>query len=708
MNELPQKVKLTDWDNEPSVTDLRKDLIEASSTHSAEVARIDKYLDNLLVRGTAEIKPPKGRSSVQPKLIRKQAEWRYAALSEPFLSTEDLFNVDPVANDDVEAARQNQIVINNQFNTKLNKVALIGHYVRNAVNTGTVICKTGWAYEEEKYVEDVPVFEYLQSYEEGDAMEIQSLLDLMQSNPEEFENNVSDEWKEAANLSIQNNIVVVPNQTGIEKVEKTRIIKNHPTVEVLNYKHVIIDPTANGDIDKASFVIYKYTTSLSELKKKGGYQNLDLIVTEVDTDVLDQSDTEFQTKNNNFRFSDKSRQKLVCYEYWGFWDIDNSGIVKPIVATFVGNIMIKMIENPFPDKKLPFVLVPYLPRFEENYGESDGELLADNQRIIGATTRGIIDLMGRSANSQIGYAKGVLDTVNRKKFLAGDDYEFNPNTHPEQAFWMHKYPEIPQSAYNLIMMQNQEAEAITGVKSFHGGISGQALGNTATGVRSALDATSKRDLEILRRLAEGIKDIGRKIIAMNAVWLSEEEVVRITNEKFVTIRRDDLAGNFDLKLTISTAEVDNQKAEELAYMLQTLGPNVDFSISQMMLAEIARLRKMPKLATAIEQYQPQPDPIAVEKAQLENELLKAQIEEARAKAQAAISTIGVNQTKANSEMAKANKLNAETDRTNLDYVEQETGTNHERELDKIRTQGQVKAQDTLLKEAAKAEAKSKE
>lgn len=40
--------------------------------------------------------------------------------------------------------------------------------------------------------------------------------------------------------------------------------------------------------------------------------------------------------------------------------------------------------------------------------------------------------------------------------------------------------------------------------------------NTATGVRSALDSTSKRELGILRRLSAGLEKIGRKIIAMNA------------------------------------------------------------------------------------------------------------------------------------------------------------------------------------------------
>ena len=696
------RVKLTDWTNEPSVEDLKKDLTEANTSHGEAVRKIEGYLNALFIEGDAKPAKIKGRSSIQPKLIRKQAEWRYASLSEPFLSTEDLFNVDPVTEEDLEGAEQNQLVLNNQFNTKLNKVKFINDYVRAAVNTGTVICKVGWEAEEEEYEEEEDVFEYIEAATEADLMDLDNVSTQVQADPNSFEQ-LPNEWQEAYTLSAQNGIPVVPSYVRTEKVKKTRLVKNQPTIEVCNYKHVIIDPTAKGDVDKASFIIHKYTTTLSDLKKSNkNYKNLDQIIRD-DADFIAAEDVDFKTEN--FRFSDKPRQKLICYEYWGYWDIDGSGITKPIVATFVGNTMILLEENPFPDKKLPFAKAVYLPVFEENYGESDAELLEDNQKIIGALTRGAIDLMARSANGQVGYAKGILDAVNRRKFLEGKDYEYNPGTNPELAWHVHKYPEIPNSVYTMLQMQQSEAESITGVKSFYSGISGQALGNTATGVRSALDATSKRDLEILRRLAEGIKTIGRKIIAMNAVWLSEEEVVRITNKQFVTVRRDDLAGNYDLRLTISTAEVDNQKAEELAYMLQTLGNNIDFNITKMLLADMADLRKMPRLAAQIRAYEPQPDPIAIEKAQLEVELLRAQINEANAKAQAALSNVGLNQGKTEAEMAKARKHNSDADRQDLDYVEQESGTHQERELQKIREQGAVKAQETLLKENAKAKSK---
>ena len=81
-----------------------------------------------------------------------------------------------------------------------------------------------------------------------------------------------------------------------------------------------------------------------------------------------------------------------------------------------------------------------------------------------------------------------------------------------------------------------------------------------------------------------------------AEFLEDEEIVRITNEEFVAINRNDLGGKYDIKLNISTAEADEQKGSELAFMLQTMGNTMPPEMSQMILADIAKLRKMPDLA----------------------------------------------------------------------------------------------------------------
>lgn len=669
--------RLTEWQNEPTVLQLKQDLTDAKSYHDGEVGKIDGWLDNLNVRGAAKVNPPKGNSKIVPKLIRKQAEWRYSALSEPFLSTDDIFNVSPVTWEDREGAQQNQLVLNNQFNTQIKKNAFIDEYVRTAVDEGTVIVRVGWDFQEEDFEQQVPTVEFAVNPELAPMH--QHLAQLSQQDPEAFKQ-VPEHMRQAHAMTRQHGAPIEARITGYRAEKATRTLRNQPTVEVCDYRNIYLDPTCKGDIEKASFVIYSFESSLSSLEKDGKYRNLDKINIETNSILGEPDHASAQDDAKSFNFSDKPRKKFVVYEYWGYWDCDGSGLVRPIVAAWVGDTLIRMEENPYPDQKLPFVTVQYLPVRRSVYGEPDGALLEDNQKIIGAVTRGMIDIMGKSANGQTGMRKDMLDATNKRRFEKGQDYEFNPQVDPRQGVMMHTYPEIPQSAQWMIQMQNQEAESLTGVKAFSQGISGQALGNTATGVRGALDAASKRELGILRRLSTGLVEIGRKIIAMNAEFLSEEEVIRVTNEQFVTVRRDDLPGNYDLRLTISTAEADNEKAQELAFMLQTMGNNMDPEMSRMILADIARLRKMPDLAHRIESYQPQPDPMAIQKAQLELQLLQAQIENTRAQAQEALSRIGVHGAKVGTEEAKAKNLQSDADLKDLNYVEQESGVKQARDL----------------------------
>ena len=679
---------LTDWENEPTCLDLKKDLEEAFPHHDTHVTQINTWLDNLNITGSAIIPKVKGRSTIVPKLIRKQAEWRYAALSEAFLSHENLFETAPVTFEDKQAAVQNGLILNQQFNTQLDKVAFIDEYVRTAVDEGTVVVRVGWKFEEQE--EEQPI-EELRPMRNPAAIETMlQAAELMNNNPMS-EGELPQDLVRSVKASEEANQPMEYVVLGYEKKETP--IANHPTVDVCDFNNVIIDPTCKGDIKKANFVIYKFETNLSDLEKAGIYQNLDKIQIEKaaiqnDTSSYGQEDT------GSFNFSDKPRKKFNAYEYWGYWDIDGSGKTRPIVATWVGDTLIRMEESPFPDEGLPFVSVQYLPKRKNVYGEPDGELLSDNQKISGAVTRGMLDIMGRSAAGQVGIKKDALDVTNKRKFDNGLDYMFNAHVNPIEAVYNHVYPEIPASAMNILQMQQFEAESITGVKAFHNGITGEGLGRSATAARSAIDAAGKRELGILRRLGAGVIEIGRKIMTMNAVFLSDEEIVRVTNEKFITVRRDDLAGRVDIKLQISTAESDNAKAEELAFMLQTMGNNMDPEMSQMILADIARLRKMPELAKAIQVYQPKPDPMAEKMQELQLAELDAKIRKLNSEAME-------NQAEAQLDLAKAKEAGSKTDLNTLDYVEQEQGVKQMRDIEKDQAQGEMNLRRDLIKETLK-------
>lgn len=669
-----QSEKLTDWKKEPSIQLLKGDLESAKPAHDAIMAQIREWNDLMEVKGKAKPPKVKGRSQVQPRLVRRQAEWRYAPLSEPFLSSNKLFKVTPVTFEDELAARQNELVLNYQFRTQLNKVKLVDDYVHSVVDDGTGIARIGWERKTVKIKTETPVFQLYPIENQEQADVLQQALQLQAENPREYDETMPEDIKEAVNYFNETGEATYAIQTGVTEVEVEKALVNRPTVEMLNPNNVVIDPSCNGDLDKALYAVISFETCKADLmKNKDRYHNLDKIDWESSSPITD-PDHESKTPGD-FQFKDALRKKVVAYEYWGFYDINDDGSLEPIVATWIGSTLIRMEKNPFPDGKLPLVVVPYMPRKRELYGEADAELLGDNQAILGATMRGMIDLLGRSANGQRGYPKGMLDTLNRRRYDDGQDYEYNPmQGNPSQAIMEHKFPELPQSAIVMTQMQNQEAEALTGVKAFSGGVTGEAYGDVAAGIRGVLDAASKREMAILRRLAKGMADIGTKICAMNAVFLSEKEVVRITNEQYVEINREDLKGNFDIEVDINTAEIDNQKSQDLSFMVQTLGNTVDQTITLSLVAKIAELKRMPDLAHELRTWKPQPDPmeeqlkqLAIQKAQLENEELK--------------SKIALNN-------AKAKEATSSGDLKDLDYLEQESGTKHARDMEKQKAQSQ--------------------
>lgn len=693
----------TGWSNPPKLNDLQSDFNLTKTVHDAQARKVWNWL--------AELRPNKdsnqgqkgktsnsspfaaqysnktnaSRSEHKSQLIRKNNEWRYTSLSEPFLNTPDVFNVDPKGASDVAAAKQNGLVLNNQINTQLDKVAFIDEYVRACADEGTVIVKVSWITKTQMVTKEYPTYEIRPATTQEQVERLGMLAQQpIQALPEELQ--------QALQMTQQYQQAFWPVQVGTEVVEEEVEIVNRPEWEVCHFENVRVDPTANGDIDRAEFVIYSFESNKADLLEQGIYENLDDIVHE---SVNSDGEHESEWDDSGFEFQDDPRKKFVVYEYWGNWDIDGNGTTKPIVCSWVGGTIIRMEENPYPDGKPPFVSVPFMPIKDSIYGEPDGELLIDNQKIAGAVTRGMIDLLGRSANAQTGFKKGALDVINKRRYERGQDYEYNDIGDAQNSIYMHQFPELPQSAYHFLNMQHQEAESLTGIIPFNS-TTGQSMGATAAAANGALSAAARRELGILRRLAEGMKKIGRKFIAMNQVFLSEEEVVRVTESEFITISRDDLAGNFDLRLSISTAEADEQKAKELSFMLQTTAQSMGLEFTKMILAEIADLRKMPHLSQQIKDFEPKPDPIAEQTAQLELAKLNAETAKIQAETQKILAEAELNRY-------KANNMQADTDQKNLDFVEQESGIAHARGLDQMEAQAEAQARTKVIEAALKSQ-----
>lgn len=625
MNDEPRKLNKKDL-----LKAFKTDISAADSLRLETVAKIEKWRKEY--NGEPYGNEQKGKSSLVSRDIKRQDEWQHASVKDPFVSSTDIIKCNPVTFEDRKAAEQNQIVLNSQFARQFPRYQFITDVIKLYYSEGTVVVKTGWNYEDEKEKVEVPIL---------------GLVDGM------------------------------PQEVGTQEIEQIEVLVNQPDATICRMEDVYIDPTCFGDLDKANFVCHRYETDISSLRKSGKYKNLKKLAhTMLDGESPDY-DPEDETE---FKFQDVARKKVLVYEYWGVFDIKGTGIAEPIVASWVGDTLIQLESNPLPGQGLPFLLLKNNPTPFKINGEASVELVSDNQKITTAIKRGILDNMAGSNNAQKGVRKGALDSRNMKRFLNGSNFEYNGASND---FFEGSYNQIPGSVFSVLEMVNNESESMLGVKAFSGGINGSGLGNTARAAGGVLDAVSVRRLDIVRNIAENlIKPLMRKWMAYNAEFLQEEEIVRMTNDEFVPIKRDDLKGLIDVEIEVSTAEDNASKGQELSFLLQTLGQGMDVGMKNLLMAQIAKLHKMPDLAKQLEEYQPQPDPYIEKMKELEMQKLMSEIRERDSRAEENAVDIQVKTAKAMLDQAKAGNIQSDTDLKDLDFTRTAEGSKFYEEMQK--------------------------
>ena len=617
-----------------------------------------------------------GKSRVVNRDIKKYSSWLESSVLDPFVSTDSIVRCYPATPRSTKFARCAEIILNTQFCRQFNRFNFMSKAIHTLLKDGVCVIKTGWEFEKDKrkvfYNVDTPLSMLGQPLQPEIPEE--QLQQLAQENPEQAQ------LLQLASTPMKDELGRQVYHHEEQYREEVIPVINQPTAMLCRNEDIYVDPTCMGDIDKAQFVIHKYLTDLSALKLDGRYKNLDKIKIKTgrNGDISD-----YKNRGTDFDFEDKARAKILVYEYWGNLPIKDNE-TKPMVLAWVDDIVIRCDENPYPDAKPPFIVAPFLPKPFDLYGEPHGALLSDNQRVKTAIYRGIINNMANSNNAQIGIRQGVLNDDNKLKMLAGENFEFSGNT---TDIFVGQYNQLPATTFNLLQLVDSESTQLTGVNTFGQSQTSDRIGNDNAS-KGVLDGGNLRKLQVVKSVAENlVKPLLRKWLEYSAELLEDEQVFRITGgEHFEIIQRDDLYGQIDIDLTISTNEDNAVRTNQLAFLLQTIGPNEDPNIRKMIMAEIMKLHKMPELATRIENYEPQPDPLLVAQQQLMIEKLRAEIAELQANA-GKIEQDGIlKSAKAQNEGARAEQTKAQTDKINLDFIQQQRGMKEQADMMKLQAQ----------------------
>ena len=627
--------------------DLQYDYEHSKAYNEEWHRRMNKWTDEYMGRPYGN--EVKGKSTIVTRDIKKFSEWLQASILDPFTSTPDIIKCTPSNPDSIQLARNAEMILNQQFCRQFSRYNFLSQALKVMDIEGTVVVKTGWEFlEQEREVvhkEMVPIMDA-----NGNIV-----IDPMTGQPPVDPN---------TGQPMMQPIVY-------KKKEKVRVI-DKPTAAVVRNKDIYIDPSCLGDFDNMQFIIHEYETDLSTLKSDKRFKNIDKIKPSGREDY-DLDETYGERDSTYFEFADKPRMKILVREYWGNYDLDGDGIAEPIVCAWVDNLVIRLEANPYPDKKPPFIITPILPIPFQLTGEANAELLGDTQRLKTAIMRGFIDNMAASNNAQVGVVRGALTPENRDRMLRGENFEFNQGVNKD-SFYIGSFNQLPNSMFNLLQLVDSEATQLTGINTFGNNQTTNMIGENGASNRGVLDGGNLRKLMMVKNISENlIKPLMRKWLEYDAELLPPETVVRSTknDKEFEIIKRDDLYGSMDLDITISTNEDNAAKARELAFLLQTIGPNEDPVIRKIIMSEIMRLHKMYEPAKRIEEYQPQPDP-------LQQELMMAQIENLKAQTQEILASAGrqqvdgsLKEAKISVEQAKAQSIGKDINMKGLEFYQKQ-------------------------------------
>ena len=581
-----------------------------------------------------------GKSKYVSDLTKNLLDWQVPSLVDPFVSTPDVINCKPFTYADPLIAAQEEAVLTHQVIQTADHFSFMTDLMTYIAEKGTAFVKTGWMFQEEKREVEQP---------------------LMAIDP----------------MSGQEVVI------GTEVVEQMVTTVNKPTRLVIDPIDIRMDPTCGGKISKASFVIHDWETDLSTLRQDGRYKNLDKIKEDIGRDEdYEQKDS----TDDTFRFEDSARKKIIVHEYWGKYDLDGDGIAEPVVCAWVGDVVIREEENPLPGQEIPFEKAVYknLPGYI--WGEPLAAKTGKRQHIDSVLHRGIFDDMKLANNGQTGTKKGFTDDANLKKMKQGIDFEYNTTM---ADVYQDQYRGLNQSVFNVMAKNEAAAESSVGVTMMNHGTGGNALGSSAAAVNATTSSSAKREMHIVRGVAEDcIIPMLKKFSRYNKEFLSPEEVSAITDKEYIEPKNDN---EYDIKMTLESAETRVAKAERTGFVLQTMGPNMPPQAMTVLLArymkligelDVSHMIENPEVSPEEQQAQAKQQAHADKMMELELALMEAKVYNEQAKGQENAVDVELKTAKTETERAKARITNSDSDLKDIDYLEKEAGIPHERELEK--------------------------
>jgi len=441
---------------------------------------------------------------------------------------------------------------------------------------------------------------------------------------------------------------------------------NKPTGKPLRLEDVGFDPTADT-FEEIEFFWYEYTTNLTEISNNPLYdeeavKKLKRILDSQDDLQTRSYETSHRYNEYNFQFQDDPRRKVRLIEYWGNYDIDNTGIAEPVVGVVArygeDRVVLSLRKNELPGKFKPFICLPLIEESFSIYGNALADMIEDEQKFSTSIVRGIIDNMSQSNNGTKFVRKGALDAINFDRMMNNERVvEVNTNENIASVIQDGVFNQLPNDVYNTLTLLEQLSESLTGVSKFMQGIPTTEMKSSSANFASVMSQSQIRLLDMTTSLTNGLRQMFRMWAAMCQEYLSEDEIfditgIYVTEEKVKATKQmmteygieelpeeqqqqvmmliireiDDMFNmkdlKYDVQIKVGTDGLKEIKISQINMLMQQSASLLQFQVVPpkvlgMLLADMAEAMDRPDIAKEILGFKPQPDPMQQEMAKTE-------------------------------------------------------------------------------------------
>jgi hypothetical protein len=355
-----------------------------------------------------------------------------------------------------------------------------------------------------------------------------------------------------------------PDTGASAMMEKSKVV---PLIEAVSCWNFYPDPNSTN-MNDSEYVIQRHSFNreqFADLAKKPLFK-ADAIRT-----CLEMGPN-YQTRGFESSLYDKEnvtqiyKNRFEVLEYWGVitkdiakqldFEFNDELDVISVNAWICGNKVLRLVENPFSPRRIPYMVCPYESNPYQFFGIGIPENMQDSQQVMNGHARMAIDNLALSGN--------LIFDVDETLLVPGQDMKVFPGKifrrqsgQPGAAIHGVKFPNTSQE--NLMMFDRfrQLADEATGIPSYSHGTTGvQSTTRTAAGMSMLMGAAALSIKTVIKNIDDYLlKPLGQALFHWNMQF---------------NIDRPEIKGDIDIKAQGTSSLMQKEvRSQRLMTFMQT-------------------------------------------------------------------------------------------------------------------------------------------